>query len=168
MAQDVTTVVNDFLRDAQYRVAELSVEIDDLNDEGNSEYYELIDLRRQLLVFMDIVYWGRHPIIDGYNFLAGGNAWTDAEIIKECHYLRSKANLNPVPYINWNNYNPEIVSFGDSGTTGNTVNGAVFPTGTLGQYLTYNASGNVVASAFPIYGGALSSEDIFDYFGDRA
>jgi hypothetical protein len=175
----VNETVNDFLRDAQYRVAELTIEMDELDDAGNYLYVEKEVLRHELLSWMDTIYWGRHNLVDGsteqtppdsspYNFTASGVSWTDNEIIQECHLLRNKANMNPVPFINWNNYNPELVSYGGSPTTGNESTGAAFPIGTLGQYLTYNISGQVVAQSWPIYAGALESEDIFDYFLDRA
>lgn len=170
MAQTVEEIVNDFLRDAQWKIAKLSEEMDELSDDGGYQYEDLRNLRRELMTWIDALYWGRHAFKDsGFTFLyAGENAWTDDEIVRECHLLRYKANLNPVPYISWNNYNPSIVSWGASATTGNTVSGATFPVGTLGQYLTFDASGNVIAASFPIYAGASESEDIFDYFLNRA
>lgn len=169
----VEEVVNDFIRDGQYKVAELTIEMDQLDDSGNYLYVEKEKLRHELLTWIDTLFWGRHELVessqgsvntDPYNYTASGNAWTDDEIIRECHKLRAKASLNPVPYISWNNYNPQIVSFAASGGSGGNVN---FPPGTLGQYLAYDINGNVVAQSWPIYAGALESEDIFDYFLNR-
>ena len=166
MAVDLTTAINDFVRDAQYRIAELSVEIDENRDNGQYRMAEALLLRHELSTFVEVLWWSRHPIIDGSNFLAASEDWTDAEITREIHRLRNKGGLNPVPYISFAGYNPEIISQGDG--SGGGCDGSCFPQGTLGQYLAYDGSGTVIAQAWPEYVGANPQDDIFDYFENRA
>lgn len=117
---DVNKKVNEFLRDAQYRIAELSVDIDTSRQNDNSEYEigEAYDKRSQLLIFMDVLYESFSPIHDGYNYLA---SWTDKGIVSEIEYLRNVTGMNPMPYLDFAANN---VSFADDSTSGGTGNDA--------------------------------------------
>lgn len=156
-------VVANFLRDAEWRIAELSTEMGLLDDDGDIKYIELQHLRQGLITWMNIVYDFHHNLTsDGYNLLLGGaNPWTDAEVVLECERQRSIAGLNPVPFIEFTGQVTEIVS--------NIINedGVDFPAGFQGQILIYNASGVPEAQDFPPYGGQEDGESLDTYFTAR-
>lgn len=164
MALDIDQIVNDFLRDAQYRVAEITIEMDSMDNESNRGYRELQKVRHQLITFMSVLWWPYDELADGYNFmLAGTTDWTERKIIKEIEYLRRVARLNQVPYLSFTNHITELLSMSATSTS----TGYGFPIGTQGQYITYNISGDPIAVDFPIHGGMKAYEDINMYFAGR-
>lgn len=170
---DLNTVVSDFLRDAQYRIGTLSVEINKLDKEGSYNVDEKFRQRLQLAAFMNVLYEGKWYIADGeYNHIqtasAAGeeNAWTEYEIISEIEYLRYYTNMNEIPFINFTAHYPLIVSSvgGSSGSAGNSIS---FPVGLPGQVIFYNSSGEVYADSIDEYGGMYDTENIDTYFLNR-
>lgn len=57
--------IANYLRDAQYKIAELSVEMDTLQDQGSYQYEKLYRSRLELAMFMDILYEGKWLIRKG-------------------------------------------------------------------------------------------------------
>lgn len=157
MAQDVNTVVNDFLRDAQYRVAELSGVIDDKKRKSKrrrSNEKEK-DLRAQLLLWMDCLWDSRQTIHgDDYNFL---HDWSDEEIIAECEYLRAISGMNEIPFLTWAGYSPSVRTVITQLLTGN------LPVGILDDHIVYDGNGDPIATPFPKVGG-MQGETIDVYF----
>jgi hypothetical protein len=155
---DVNTVVNDFLRDAQYRVAELAIAI----NEGKKKHKrrrgkntEEKDWRTQLLLWMDILFDSRNPIYStDYNFLFD---WTDREIIAECEYLRALTGMNNIPFLTWAGYSPTVRVVVTQQVAGN------LPAGNEDDIITYDGNGNPITIPFPKIGG-MQSETISQYF----
>ena len=152
---DINTIVNDFLRDAQYRIAEFTIEINEKKKEGYS-YDEEQFMRAQLILFMDLLYDSRADIYEGYNFLED---WTDLEIQRETEYLRKFTGMGEIPYLTFAGYSPEIRQeiLGDG-------NGVTFPFGNVGDMLIYQTAGIApVTIPFPEEGGMIG-ETIDEYF----
>ena len=157
MAQDINTIIADFLRDTQYRVAELSIEIDQARDQ------QLFDkgafaIRAELILWMDLLYDARHNIREpDYNFL---DSWEERDIIGECEYLRQKSSMSSIPYLTFAGYSPEIqnIIIGDPGSGGGTL-----PTGNPGDHIVYNAASVPITEPFPEIGG-LQGETIDQFF----
>lgn len=172
---DVNTVVSEFLRDAQYRIGKLSVEINELDKEGSYNVDEKRRQRLELAVFMSILYEGKWFIADDeYNHIqtadAAGeeDAWTDGEIISEIERLRYYTNMNEIPFINFTAHYPQISSFiGTSGSQGSAGNNLTFPIGLSGQVIFYNSSGAPYAETLDQYGGMYDTESIDTYFTNR-
>ena len=150
--------INNFLRDASWRIAELSGEIDQLKRQDKT-FREQAEQRAELSVFMDLLYDTINPILNDYTFLKVD--WTEREIIAEMEYLREHTQMAEIPYITFTGYSPTIIVDGGTGP-GNP--GGTFPPGTVGQILTYNASGDLIAVDFPSDGGMLTNETIDEYF----
>ena len=165
MALDIDQIISDFLRDAQYRVAEITIDMDGMDNKSNRGYKELQDIRHQLIAFMDELWWSYDELTDGYNFmLAGTTDWTERNIILEIEYLRRKGRLNEIPYLSFTNHTTELAEM----QTQSDSSGAGFPIGTYQQYIAYNVSGDPVAVDFPVYGGMKTYDDINTYFAGRS
>ncbi len=150
---DLNTTIADFLRDAQYRVATLSIEMYGMK-RRRKEYDRLHDLRAQIILWMDLLYESRDSIYgDDFNYLGG---WTDRQIIEECQYLRKIGGMSNIAYITFAGYSPIVRS---------VITGVanVIPSGLENQYLRFDAGGNLVAEAFPVTGG-MTTESISEYF----
>lgn len=153
---DLNTTISDFLRDSQFRVAELSVEMAAMKTK-RPEYYRLHDLRAQLILWMDLLYESRDNIHgDDFNYL-DPEVWSERAIISECEYLRKISGMATIGYITFAGYSPIIRNI----ITG--VSGGNLPAGLENQYIVYDVNGNPVATNFPTIGG-MQTETITQYF----
>lgn len=164
--------INNFLRDAQYRIGTLSVEIDNLKDKGSYEYRILFEKRLHLSVFMDIVYEGKWYIIDGYNHIqyitttGEAEGWTEKEVIREIEHLRYYTDMNEVPFITFTAHYPQIINLtGSNEQVGS--GGSGLPVGTTGQIIFYNASGIPYTDSISPWAGMNTGESINSYFSGR-
>lgn len=57
--------ISDYLRDAQNRISELSVEMNTIEDQGSYKYEELSKSRMEMALFMDILYQGKWLVRKG-------------------------------------------------------------------------------------------------------
>jgi hypothetical protein len=152
---DLNTVINEFLRDAQYRVAELSVELDDARDQRLFDKGAFA-IRAELILWMDLLFDPRQDVLDpAYNFLDG---WDERDIIGECEYLRQKSGMSSIPYATFAGYSPDI-----SNKIIGEGSGETLPVGSPGDHIVYNTSGIPVADPFPTEGG-MQSETIDQFF----
>lgn len=153
--------ISDFLRDAQYRIAEISISINESDwTVNNPEYQKLFFMRMQLIQFMDSLYNARYSFIDNkyrFEFL------TDQEIQDEIEYLRWWCNIGSVPYLTFTAYYPWIVN--NVVNSGGTSIG--IPSGSLGQYLIFGLNNNLQVDDFPNRCGMIQGENINDYFAGR-
>ena len=161
--------INNFLRDAQYRVGTLSVEIDEMEDDGSTQYREAFSQRLQLTTFMDIVYEGKWYITDsGYNHvqyteaMGEDESWNEKEVIQEIEYLRYYTNMNEVPFVTFTAHYPMITS-----GTGGSGSAPGLPFGVYGQSIFYNISNEPYAEFIDPYGGIYTGETINSYFTGR-
>ena len=164
----IAQYISDFLRDAQYRVSQLTIEIDEKRDEGeeNPNFIIRKAKRKALIDFMELVYDPLHFFIDdGYNFLKAEEEWTDHEIAAEIEYLREYTNMTRIPYGVFSGYYPTIL-VSILGTNINAGNDAVFPEGDYLDILRYNSNGELEAVPFPQYTG-VGNLSINDYFSGR-
>ena len=152
---DVNTVVNDFLRDAQYRVAQLATLVNKGKTESKrrNRYEKEDSWRAQLILWMDLLFDSKHSFKTGYNFLGD---WTDREIIAECEYLRKITGMNEIAWLTFAGY---------SQTINQIITGVIgtLPVGTEDEHIVYDASGNPYATPFPVTGG-MGSLTISQFF----
>lgn len=149
----IQELVEDFLRDAQYRIAEIQNEMESLDDQ-DFRFELLKEQREDLYLFMHCIYIGQWNIKDGYNHLD----WDDWDIQNEMEYLRESCEMITSPFVTFVGNYPSIVeslgsSFGDA-----------LPSGTPQDYIYYDANGNAVTAPFPVQAGATDSDTPSTYF----
>jgi hypothetical protein len=158
MNEELREYISNFLRDAQYRVAELTYEIHQEEDVYKGD--ELRKIRKEIFLFVHVLFVGRYKFYDdGYNFLN----WTETEIREECEYLRIRGRFLKHPYTTFANYNPVI--------TNQTIviGGEGFiPSGFEGQVVTFDSQGNVVSRGIArlLPQGTNTQVIGFDQFGN--
>ena len=154
---DINEVVDRFLADAQYRIAELSIEMNQLKDD-RQPYERQAKIRANLILWMDLLYESRDCIYEGYNYLG---EWTDEEIQAECEYLRNISGMAEIPAFSFAGYSSTI----KANIVGATPD-AQFPFGTAGNILVYENDGSIpVTKPFPEEGGMIEEiNDINLYF----
>lgn len=173
MTAAINQYVAEFLRDAQYRVGELTQEMIELRDEGSLHYEDMYNQRRAIWKFLQIVYDNYTLFTDnGYNFLGCDLStkfpqWTNREIIAEIDYLRVYGRMAQLPYLAFTGYYPEIVGsiLGDGFNFGG--DGWTPPTGDYLEILRYDVSGNLIPVTWPDYSG-MRTLTIDEYFTGRA
>jgi len=151
----VDAYISDFVRDAQYRMAEIADLLNKMRNEDSPEYKQLLDWREQLYLFMDCLYVGNVDIEGGYNFLD----WDDYSIQEEIEYLRNYTGMVTSPYTTFVGTYPGLVE-----AIGTSGGGAALPAGTGGQYIAYNTNGEPVAYTFPVKAGMNDNETALAYF----
>jgi len=153
---DIDQIVNDFMRDAQWRVAEIGVELDNMRSRKSAEYQRLSHIREELYLFMDSLYVGRHKIIDGYTYIF--EVWTERQVIEEIEYLRSWSGMNITPFYNFVSYYTNVLNqITQNGGSG-------LPTGDPGDFYVVNANNLIEAYPFPSFAGMIDTESVSDYF----
>lgn len=161
----------DFLRDAQFRVAELSAEIDELEANGESEVPKFKHNQRiQLFTFMEILYEINWPISNGYNHLVSTDTvpvyvagWTEDDIQDEMMHLREVTGMTEQPSISFTPFWTEVINI----INPSAPSGGLNITGNPGQYIQISVSGFPVAVDIDPYGGMRPNETIDDYFNGR-
>ena len=152
---DINQYIADFLRDAQYRIAEIGVSLDDLDDFDSPEYKELESQRLELYQFMAILYVGEWSIIDGYNHLD----WEEYDIKQEAEYLRNRTGMITSPFTTFVGNYPEVAE---------SISGVLFgtgiPAGTNTQYVGYDENGNPIAAEFPPSAGMNDTDTALTFF----
>ena len=143
--------ISNFLVDAQYKVAILTIEINNKKGRDHDFKKEYL-MRLELSIWISVLYEAYQDIYNGYNFL--GN-WTDTQIKEECEYLRAKTGITRVPYLTFASYAPEIVVAQQQGDG--------VPAGSRGYLVTYNASNQPISAPAPVEGGMLNMT-IDEYF----
>lgn len=158
MAIQIAQDVADFLRDAQFRIAEIGTSLDGMGDFESPEYKELEEQRLELYQFMDCLYVGQWSIYesDGFNHLD----WDDYDINQEMEYLRNRTGMITSPFTAFVGNYPEIVGNID----GQDASGGALPTGIEGQYVGYDVNGVPIAIGFPILAGANDIDTALTYF----
>ena len=163
----VNEYISNFLRDAQYRIAELTIQIDKRRNEGEEDplFLAMKEKRQSLILFMEVVYDPYTNVRDGSNFLSASEAWTDREVMKEIEYLRDYTGMALIPYAVFTGYYPTIVN--NILGSGGSDPGQVFQEGAYLEILRYKVSGNLEAIPFPQYMG-MGDLSINDYFAGRS
>lgn len=158
--------VANFLRDAQFRIAEISVEINGLEDKGSYQYTKLNESRLQLSLFMSMLYEGKWLITGSYNHvqIGEGQTWTEYELISEIQYLRHYNKMNVVPYITFTPHYPKIAGLINGGGSGSVSS---LPAGNFGQLMGFNGNGDPEAQDIDEWAGHRTGETITAYFSGR-
>jgi hypothetical protein len=158
--------ISNFLRDAQYRIGELSVEMNEIEDQGSYQYRKLNKSRKDIARFMDQLYEGKWLIQTGYNHLQVGDdlTWKEREVIEEIQYLRYYNHMNEIPYVTFTGHYPKIVSIINGGGSGSVGS---LPAGKFGQFMGFNGSDQPEAQDFDQWGGHIDGETINNYFSNR-
>lgn len=163
-----------FLRDAQFRIGELTEEIDELYNIGEIESPKTKHrLRLELLTFMEILYeinW----TIDGtsYNHILTHpdpvyvSPWTEQMILDEMEYLRIHCGMSEQPLMTFVPFYTEIVNNIVSSQT-SSPGGGIDVEGTNKQMLMFNIANELVAIDVDPYAGMKANETINDYFSGR-
>lgn len=152
---DIDQYIADFLRDAQFRIAQIAEEMDGLDSIDSPRYKELEGFRLELYQYMDILYIGAWSIKDGFNHLD----WTDNEIQAEAEYLRATTGMITSPFTTFVGNFPEIVA---SITNQTPVSG--LPIGVNGDFILYDENNIPQTVKFPIIVGAVTNENITTYY----
>lgn len=161
----LTQSILDFLRDGQYRIAQLSSELDDLKDDGGYLYDDRFLKRLQISVLMDILYEGKWYILDGFNHVQIGDAlydWTEREVMQAIESVRYETDMNEIPFITFTAHYPQIAIYGQSG-----LGSADLPTGQPGDTIFYNESGSAYTDSIDQFGGMNDTDTIETYFTGR-
>ena len=146
--------ISEFIKDAQFRIAEIGTELDNLDDFCSPRYVELEGYRIELYQFMDVLYIGQWSIIDGYNHLD----WEEYDIKREMEYLRNRTQMINSPYTTFVGNYPEIVeSIIDSAKL-------ALPLGEFNDVIYYDENGNAVTSPFPVTAGMNATDTPLTYF----
>lgn len=168
---DINQEIYNYLRDAQWKTAELTVEMDEIKDEGNIGFQRRDAQRLQLSIFMDVLYVTDYSFYDGYNFIyAGDEPWTDKEIQAEIDYLRSIGELSEVPFLTFADFQQTTIlnAPGEGGDPSTPSEPSIFPYGNQNDFLFYANSGNTpIATPFPNSAGHINNETIDNYFLNR-
>lgn len=146
-------IVYDFLRDAQHRIAEITIELDRQEDESDERSLDLLEQRLSLYRFIDILYPTLYDIKDGYNFID----WDDDEIYKEIERLRLLTRMSSAPYMELDFTANEIVELNESSGS------ATLPIGTNNQMLVYGTNGEATPQSISNYAG-MTTETLSTYF----
>lgn len=154
--------ISDFLRDAQWKLAKLTFEMDALEDDGDNHYQELKEQRWELDYFYSILLETSQKIEGGYNWLETAG-WTEKDVMNEIHYLRNKHQMNGTPVLDYQHVTHQIISLiqesgGGSGLP--TSNGA-------GNILVSISNGGWEETNLSKYVGMLSNESLATYFAGR-
>jgi hypothetical protein len=152
---DINQIISDFIRDAQYRIAEIATTLDQLSDKEEPEYKTLKGYRDELYSFMDVLYVGEYGIIDGYNHLD----WDDYTIQAECEYLRNRTGMVTSPFASFVLTYPEIIAY----TGANEIGGSL-PAGDPNDFLYYGPNAQATAVPFPTFVGMVSGDTVLSYF----
>jgi hypothetical protein len=165
----VDDYIANYLRDAQYKIALLSVDMNKLEDQGSYSYNKLFKARLELATFMRVLYEGKWLVSGGYNHLQIGETstdviWTERQVIEEIEYLRYTHGMNEVPYITFTAHYPKIASSINGGGSGS---GGSLPAGQYGQLIGYDGGGNPEAQSIDSWGGHQDNETINTYFSGR-
>lgn len=165
-----------FLRDAQYRIGELTFQINDELIIGEIESPKRKHkLRIELLAFIEVLYEINWGIKNGYNLILTtdnpivyATGWTEDIITAEMQYLRSKAGMVDLPLMSFGPYWTDVINVitplpgGPSGIgTGLNI------TGTFGQFIMFDLSNTAIAIDIDNYAGMLLNETINEYFAGR-
>lgn len=147
--------ISDFIRDAQFRIAELAVDMDGFDSFESKEYLDAEDKMNSLYNFMDVLYIGNWSILGGYNHID----WDDYDIQSECERLRAYTSMVTSPYMTFVGNYPQIVS---SITGSSTSDG--LPFGGANNFIFYNEAGDPETILFPTSVGNVDGESAADYF----
>lgn len=170
----IHTEILNFLRDAQFRIGELTEEIDELYNIGEIESPKVKHrLRLELLTFMEVLYeinW----TIDGtsYNHIVSHPGeeyiapWTEQMILDEIEYLRIHCGMSEQPLMTFVPFFTEIVNEVVNADN-NFPGGGVTITGTNRQMLMFNSSNELFSTDIDPYGGMKPNETINEYFSGR-
>lgn len=151
--------IQDFLRDSQWRIAELSILMDDSDSKDTPDYKSMDHKRFQLYQFMDIIYYGRNKVYNNeYNFLPANIDWSEKEIEEEIEYLRAFTNMNNTPSLEFVGYYTKLRNEVAGGSTSS------LPIGNPGDFIYYNGVGNPITTPFPSLAGMDDSDTINTYF----
>lgn len=164
----IDETINNFLRDAQYRIAQYSIRMNEIKDDSSYQYKECFQQRLRLIIFMSILFEGKWYIQDGYNHIQYGDTeetWTENQITLEIEYLRYYTNMNEVPYITFTAHYPQIASYLGTGQVGS---GTDIPSGNNKDILFFNEVGQLYADSIDPWAGVFTNETITGYFEGRA
>lgn len=159
---DINKEISDFLRDAQYKLALMTQEMDGNEDDGDVFYQTLKEQRWELDYFYSILYETSMAMEGQYNWLDAAE-WTEKDILNEIHYLRNKYEMNGLPVLDYASSVTTIVNYISEGGAGANV---PLPVG-IGDILVGGNNGWEVGS-FNEYAGMLDSESLNSYFATRA
>jgi hypothetical protein len=165
-----------FLRDAQYRIGELTAEIDALYNIGEIELpSQKHHIRLQLMMFMEMLYEVNYPILgDDFNHIVSdiennpvySLPWTEQKLLDEIEYLRVYSGMAEMPLMSFVPFWTEVINITESPSQ-QSGGGGINVTGNPGQMLKFNASSVLVAIDVDRWAGMRPFETINSYFAGR-
>ena len=153
--------IAEFLRDAQYRLAEMSYELSSKSNRKIKNYDEKLLLLKRLTIFIHLLYVEDYPIYDtSFNFLN----WSKNQIIKEIEFFRAKLNINVVAFAEFVNYKTivqlqnQILNITNEAIAANDINA-----GSIGQNAIYVDEKTIGPQSFDTIAG-YDGTSISQYF----
>jgi hypothetical protein len=158
---NINKEISDFLRDAQWKLAKMTSDMDALEDDGDIYYQKLKENRWELDYFYSILLETGQEMEGGYNWLETAG-WTLKEILNEIHYLRKKNQMNGMPVLNYQHTVHQIIAFI------NGSGGSALPVASsAGMILVSTSLGGWEEATLGNYVGMLDSESLNTYFTGR-
>jgi len=157
MADDYNTIMLNFIRDAQWRIAELAEDIYKFKEENKMfDVMEADGLRSELIFFLDLAFEPDYEVRNGINIIEG--IMSRQQQMIEAQRLRERARMNDVPYLTWAGYTPQLIQKLTSALGGN------LPVGGEDQIITYDGNGTPIAITLSPDQGYDGAETIEQYF----
>lgn len=159
---DINKEISDFLRDAQYKLALMTAEMDSKEDDGDPYYIELKIQRWELDYFYSILYETTMAMEGAYNWLdiAG---WTEKDILNEIHHLRNKYKMNGLPVLDYATITNTIINY-----VGGEEGGAGVPPPVGDGDILIGTPGGWIVGSLSEYAGMIDTESLNTYFTGRA
>lgn len=147
--------ISDFIRDAQWKLIEMSIYQDQDNDfsYGEAQIKRSLRDRWELYIFMWLLYNNRYNYSEDHASLLD---WTEEQISAEIQYLRNRFNMNPVPVM-FNSARKTVLRFIEQ-------NSGNLPEGIPGYILGWNQNNEPVPVPVKSIVGAITDVSPEQYF----
>lgn len=158
--------ISDFLRDGQYRLAEITHKLKtEIYDPDSREYIELNEQRLKIWALLNMLYYGYLDIYQGnFGFAESLEDWSEFEIISEIEHVRSETEVSEIPWASFATFQRVLVT--RSGSSEEETD----PTNLGGledQMAVYDSGGRLFGEDKPVNLGWIVP-DIADYFANNA
>ncbi len=137
---DINKEIISFVRNAGFKIGELTTQILALSGDEDEERIELTNLRQHLILYSKILLPSEYDFYDdSINLLT----WSSHDIIDEIHFLTAEARLSRVPYTNIDREIIELIVRTEKITNNGLVDLGDLPVGTENDIWMFDNQGNI-------------------------
>lgn len=137
---DINKEIISFVRNAGFKIGELTTQIYALSGDDDAERIELTNLRQHLILYSKILLPSEYDFHDdSINLLT----WSSHDIIDEIHFLTAEARLSRVPYTNIDREIIELIVRTEKIPNGGLVDLGDLPVGTENDIWMFDNQGNI-------------------------